>query len=172
MLISSLLVLALAGSMVGSGCAITPDGEQGIVSIENMSELEYNNWVMYVQLGVKIPARRLLESGEITEDELELIASTLESVRDQTIVPGTTSILTPAFEDVGLNSDEIQLVVMIIENELLKRGALDWIDPDTGNIALSPRSRGLMTAVIDSLRSISLTEQELIYLEEEFLMER
>jgi hypothetical protein len=88
-----LLMLALFSGAI-SGCMSTSDGEQGIEALEAMTDVEYNKWKLYLQLGTKIGANRLLASETVTEGELELVATTLETVRDQSIVPGTTSFPT------------------------------------------------------------------------------
>lgn len=154
-----LLMLALFSGAI-SGCMSTSDGEQGIEALEAMTDVEYNKWKLYLQLGTKIGANRLLASETVTEGELELVATTLETVRDQSIVPGTTSILTSALDDAGLTNDEVALLVLIVEQELLTRGALEWIDPETGLVALSPRTKDLLTTIADAFRSATLVSDE------------
>lgn len=168
----TVLVLALAGGAI-SGCIATgPDGEQTIEALEGMSELQFNKWQLYIQLGVKIGANRLLAEDMTTEEELDMVASVLETVRDQAVVPGSTGIIMPALENSGLTNDEVQLLLLIVEEELMQRGALDWIDPTTGSVAFSPRTKTLLTSVADSLREASLlNESELrqgMMLQEEF----
>jgi len=157
----AVLALILAGGAL-SGCASTDSG-QGIEAIEQMSELDYNRWSLYVQLGVKIGANRLLEEGVVTEDELEITAVALETIRDQDFVPAGSSLVQTALQDVGLTSDEIELLLLIVEQELTARGALDWVNPDTGMVELSDRTEALLTMVADALRSATLvtdTESE------------
>lgn len=156
----AVLVLALAGGAI-SGCMTTSDGEQGIEALEGMTDLEFNKWKLYITLGTKIGANRLLAEEAVTAEELEIAATALETVCDQSVVPGATQIITPALEEAGLTNDEVQLLLLIVEQELLSRGALEWIDPETGLVALSPRTKELLTAVSDSLRSAAaLSEQE------------
>lgn len=159
-MLSAVLALVVAGGAI-SGCVTTPDGEQGVEAIESMSELDFNKWKLYVTLGTKIGANRLLAEGLVNEQELELTAAVLETVRDQSIVTGATSLLIPALEEAGLNNDEIELLLIIVEQELLSRGALEWVDPETGIVSLSPRTKELLTTVASSLRSaVLLTEDE------------
>ena len=42
---------------------------------------------------------------------------------------------------------------MIVEQELISRGALDWINPETGLIEWSPRTKEMLTIVANALRS-------------------
>lgn len=155
----AILVLALAGGAI-SGCMSTGDGEQGIEALESMSDLEYSKWKLYLTLGTKIGANRLLSEGVVTEEELDIAATALETVRDQSVVPGATSIITPALEEAGLTNDAVQLLLLIVEQELMSRGALEWLDPETGLIALSPRTKDLLTTIADALRSATLVTGE------------
>lgn len=156
-LTSAMLVLVLAGGSI-SGCTSTNgSGEQSIEALEAMTDLEFNKWKLYVQLGVKIGANRLLAEEIATESELELAATVLETLRDQTIIPGTTSAISGALESAGLTNDEVQLLLLIVEQELVSRGALDWISPETGTIALSPRTKELLTVLAEALRTATPT---------------
>lgn len=156
-----ILMLALFGGAI-SGCVATQDGEQGVEALESMTDLEFNKWKLYVTLGTKIGANRLLAEDVTTETELNLAATALETVRDQSVVPGATSLIVPALQEAGLTNDEVQLLLLIVEQELLQRGALDWIDPNTGVVALSPRTKELLTAVADSLRAATnISEKEM-----------
>ena len=137
-----------------SGCLATGDG--GIQAIEQMSDSDYAKWRLYVTLGVKIGANRLLGEGMVSVDELELIASTLEALRDQSFMQGGQSFILPALREAGLTNDEITLVMLILEQELLEHGALSWIDSDTGLIALSPRTKEVLTDVVVALRSAAV----------------
>lgn len=152
----AVLMLALAGGAI-SGCVSTgEDGEQGIEALEGMTDLEFNKWKLYLTLGTKIGANRLLAEGVVTAEELDLTATAIETARDQSIVPGATAIITPALEEAGLTNDEVQLLLLIVEQELMSRGALEWLDPETGLVAFSPRTKELLTAVADALRSAAL----------------
>jgi hypothetical protein len=158
-IVPAILTLILAGSSI-SGCVSTENGEQGIEALEGMSELEYSKWKLYIQLGVKVGGNLLLEEGAVTEEELDLAASALELVRDQSIITGTQGVIGPALEDVGLTSSEIHDLLSILELELASRGALSWINPETGLIKFSPRTQELLTAVADSLRAATLVSGE------------
>lgn len=155
-----LALIAVLGTACLSGCAST-DGGKGVQALEQMSELDYNKWKLYIQLGVKIGANRLLAEGSVTAQDLEIAATALETVRDQTGVPGTKSFIQDALKDAGLTNDEVELLLVIVEQELLARGALDWLNPETGVIEWSPRTKDLFTLVAGSLRSAAIvTEQE------------
>ena len=156
-----IIALALAGGGI-SGCLTTGDGSQGIEVIEGMTDAQFTNWKLYIQLGIKVGTNRMVQEGMVTQEDLNLAALTLEAVRDQPITPGATAIIAPALEEAGLTGPEVELLVAILEQELLSRGALDWIDPETGLIAFSPRTKELLTAVAAGLRSTDeLTDSEL-----------
>lgn len=155
-----MILVAMLGGGTISGCLTTGDGEQSIEAIEAMTDQEYNKWKLYWSLGVKIGANRLITENVLKIEEVELIAVTLETVRDQSVVPGATSIIQPALEDAGLTNDEVQLLFLVVEQELLARGALSWIDPDTGLVALSPRTKELLTLLADNIRSVTTQIEE------------
>lgn len=140
--------------------------------LEQMQQREYENWKLYIQLGVKVTANRLLEEGSVTADELNLVANVVDSVATSPVVPGATALITPALEKAGLTSDEIRLVIAIVEQELLARGALEWLDPTTGVVSLSPRTKEILGLVAGSLRSAASVNraevQEAQFLETEF----
>ncbi len=148
----------ITGVLVVTGCVSTDDG-RGVEAIENMSELSYNNFKNFVRLGVKIAASRSLDEGLVSQNDLNAAAVAVETLRDATIVPGATSLILPALENAGLTSDEIMLILLIAEQQLLKRGALDWLDPETGLVALSPRTKEVLTLVAGSLRSAATVTQ-------------
>jgi len=153
-------VLGLAlGVGAVTGCVTTGDG-QGIKALEEMSDLEYARWQLYITLGVKIAANRALTEDLVSASELNTAATALEILRDQTVVSGATSLILPALESAGLTSEEVQLLLLIVEQELLSRGALEWLDPETGIVALSPRTKEMLTRVADALRSATVVSAE------------
>ena len=158
-IIPALLTLMLTGGSLG-GCITTQDGEKGIEALEGMSELEYSKWTLYMSLTVKIGGNLLLNEGAVTEEELDLAATVLEVVRDQNAVVDTGTIFGPALEEVGLTKAEIQDLLMIVELELRSRGALDWTNPDTNMLELSPRTKELLTTIADSLRAATVISGE------------
>lgn len=165
---TGVVLLALAGGAV-SGCLTTGDGT--VQGIEEMTELEYAKWQLYVTLGVKIGSARLLAEGAITVAELELAATAIELIIQTPLESGTTSLILPALQSVGLTSDEVQLLLLIAEQELLARGALEGLtDPVSGIVELSPRAQELLQRVADSLRgAVAATCDEEAMLGEEFV---
>jgi hypothetical protein len=160
----SLLIVLAAGLLcmpVISGCATTGD-DQGIELIEDMSEAEYAKWQLYVSLGTKIGASRLLEEGIVTATELELAADVIDALQDSVVSAGATSFIVPALQKAGLTSDEIQFVLLVAEQELLSRGALAGVvDPLTGTVSLSPRTKEMLHIIAESLRSaVKPTEEQ------------
>ena len=148
-----LLISAICATlMLASLSCKTSDGQGGLQTIEQMAETDFNQWKLYIQLGVKIGANRLLQEEVVSREELATAATAIEAVRDQAIIPGATSFIIPALEKAGLTNDEIVLLLLVVEEELKERGALAWIDPLTGTIALSPRTKDLLTIVANALR--------------------
>jgi len=159
-LIAPVMLALMLGVGAISGCIGTEEG-QSIEALEEMTDLEYSRWKLYLQLGVKIGANRLLEEQLVTADDLELAAVALETLRDQDFMPGTQSLIRDALADAGMTSDEIAFLLVIVEQELIARGALDWINPETNVVELSPRTEELLTVIANSLRSamaVSSTE--------------
>lgn len=150
-IIAGVLGLVLTAGAV-TGCITTGDG-QGVEALENMSELEYANWKLYISLGVSVASNRALAANLVSQADLDLAASALDLLRDQNITAGATSLIGPALEEVGLTNDEVALLLLIVEKELLERGALEWRDPVTGAVALSPRTKEILTIVAASLRA-------------------
>jgi hypothetical protein len=63
-------------------------------------------------------------------------------------------------EDAGLTNDELMLLLLLVEQELIERGALEWFDAE-GQIDLSPRTEELLTIVANALRgSTEVTTDE------------
>jgi len=159
---------AIAGILLmgNAACVTTGDG-QGIEAVEQMNDLDFSRWQLYIQLGVKIAANRALEEGLVTEEELDLAATALETATTQSLAPGTGTLIGPLLSDSGLNNDELTLILLIVENELLARGALDWINPDTGVMGLSPRTQIILNTAAGSLRAASVvTETEKLQYQE------
>jgi len=164
------LMIAMVGVLAAmpmtlAGCASTSSGEQGIESLENMTELDYNRWKLYIQLGVKIGANRLIEEGVLSDTELELMAGVIETVATKPVTVGATSIIKTALEDAlaeaGLTNDEAVFVLLIAEQELMARGALDGVlDPTTGVVNLSPRTKDMLQVIADALRSAGIVTSE------------
>ena len=162
-IVPGVIVLALVGGSI-SGCATLEDGSQGVVAVEDMTELQFNKWKLYTTLGAKIGAERLLLEGFATEEELGLAAQAIEAVIQDSADPLVLSpdgIFGPVLADVGLTNSEIELVILIVEQELLSRGALGQVDPTTGIINMSDRTKELLGALANSLREATTTDEEI-----------
>ena len=144
-----ILPIFLALPLLAISCTSTGS----ITPIEEMTENDYAKWRLYLQLGVKIGANRLLQEEIATEEEMTLAANALEALRDQSIASGATSLIEPALRNAGLNNDEVVFILLVVEQELLSRGALEWINQSTGMLELSPRTKELLTVVAEALRS-------------------
>jgi hypothetical protein len=147
-------VLALGTLVVASGCITTADGDLTLESIEEMSELEYSRMSQYVYLGTKIGAARLLESGDLDLLVVGQVADVLEGLVGQPILELTGGFVTDAVtENVVLTSDEMLLILLIVEQEVLARGGATYVDEETGELRLTERTEDLMLLVADALRS-------------------
>lgn len=161
--LAPIIAVACLGAV---SCTSTENGKS-IQGLEEMTDVDFNKWKLYLQLGTQIGANRLLKSGAVSESDLEIAATALETLRDQDVVPGVESGITTALEDAGLTNEEVKLLLLIVEQELLARGALDWINPDTQMVELSPRTQDLLTLIAKSLRdAANVTSQNLIIGEE------
>lgn len=141
-----------------SGCASTGGG-QGIVLLENMSEPQFNKWRLYIGLSTKVIASRLVDERLVSQEELALAARALELVRDGSVPPdlSTSSLLRPALEQVGLKDSEIELALLVIEQEILQRGVVPFLDPATGLYTLSPRTKTILGEMINSLNAAAVS---------------
>ena len=148
-----ILVLALFCGTVSTSCVTGRDG-QGIETLEQMTDVEFSQFQSYTRLSVKIGGNRLLEENLVTKAELEIAAFAIETLRDQTIDPGVSHFINEALAKAGLTNDEIELLLLIVQQELESRGAFKWLNPTTGVIELSLRTKQLLTTVSTALRSV------------------
>lgn len=153
----TVLVAALGISLATaslSGCVSTGDG-QGVVMLEEMTQPQFNKWRLYIGLSTKVIASRLVSEGLVTPEELAKAAEALTIVRDGLATPegSATSLLLPALEKVGLKGSEIELALLVIEQEILQRGVIPFLDPVTGTYTFSPRTKDLLDSMINSLNA-------------------
>lgn len=145
------LMLCLALSSGFAACSTT--GGNGVKPLEQMTELEYSKWKLYIQLGVKIGANRLLQEGVVTHDQLGIAAAAIDGIKGEPVADGAKSLIVPALRKAGFSNDEVEFILLIAEQELLARGALDWLNPQTNVFELSPRTKEVLTLVADALRT-------------------
>lgn len=145
----------LAATIPSSGCSTFNDGGSIATTLDQMSETEFAKWKLYIHLGVKIGANRLLEEGIVSEEDLLTAAGAIELAIDQPFVAVIDgSFLMPFLAESGLSNDEIELLVLIAEQELLS------IIPDlsvgpTGVLALSDRTKEVLVSITDALQEAS-----------------
>lgn len=145
-----MLCLCLAGGFVASsGCTTT----NGVKPLEEMTELEYSKWKLYIQLGVKIGANRLLQEGIVTQDQLGVAAAAIDGIQGEPVAGGVKSLIVPALRKAGFANDEVEFILLVAEQELLARGALDWLNPETNVLELSPRTKEVLAIVANALRT-------------------
>lgn len=137
-----------------SGCVSTGGG-QGVEALENMSETEFAKWRLYISLTTKIASSRLIQNDLVKAEDVVKAAQALNLLRERPIVSGATSLIQPVLEEIGLGGSEIELLLLVVEQELLSRGALDYIDPDTGLVALSTRTKEVLLVVENALMAAS-----------------
>ena len=148
-------ILALAGLFVAPSC-LTPS-EDGTTALDEMSELEYVRLSQYISLGTEIGVSRLLSFDQTSAGELGLVADALEGLVGRSLLELSSGWLTDAVsEKVMLTSDELLLLLMIVEQEVLVRGGGTYIDPETGELRLTKRTEGLLLVVASVLRAASM----------------
>lgn len=148
-LIACLMCLCLAGSFA----ACTTTGGNGVKPLEQLTELEYSKWKLYIQLGVKIGANRLLQEGVVSTGQLNVAAGVIDGIQGEPVTGGAKSLIIPALHKAGFSNDEVEFILLVAEQELISRGALDWINPETNVLELSPRSKEVLGIVADALRT-------------------
>lgn len=154
-LIACLLCMCIVPAT--SSCTTT----NGVKPLEEMSELDYSKWKLYIQLGVKIGANRLLQEGVVTHDQLGIAAAAIDGIAGEPIAGGIKSLIVPALRKAGFANDEVEFILLVAEQELLARGALDWINPETNLFELSPRTKEVLAIVANALRTAgTVTEEE------------
>lgn len=154
------LVAACMLSVASMTACISSGNGNGIKPLEQMTELEYSKWKLYIQLGVKIGANRLLEEGTITKEQLNVAAGAIEAIAGQPVEAGAKSLIIPALEKAGFKGDEVEFVLLVAEQELLARGALNyWTNPANGVLELSPRTQDMLSVIANALRSAGTVTQ-------------
>lgn len=141
------------------GCMST-NGQGAIKPLEQMSDVEYTHWKLYIELGVKIGAHRLLTEKIVTQNQLTMVATVVDAVTTTPLEAGATSLLIPALQKAGFNNDEAMLILMVVDQELMSRGALKWVDPATGLVSLSPRTKEVLGLVSTALRTANAVTQD------------
>jgi len=132
----------------GVACSTT-----GIPTLEQMSEADYSQWKLYIQLGVKIGTERLVQDHKVTQDELNVAAAAIDAIKGQSVLDNATSLITPALEKAGFHNDEVKLLLLVAENELISHGALHWMNPQTNVLELSPRTKEVLSIISSTLRN-------------------
>jgi hypothetical protein len=149
-----------------TSCPSTGQGA-GLTAIENLSEQDFNKWKLYVQLGVKIGANRLVEENKTSQEELVKIADCLDMILSQPLSVIGQNLLQKALQDSGIKNDELALILAIAENEILARSGYVYTTED-GLVNLTPRTRDLLLGVSNALRmagKVQVTPAELNFIE-------
>src|SRR5690348_7731283 len=105
-LIALMMCLCLFGSFVA--CSTT--GGNSVKPLEQLTELEYSKWKLYIQLGVKIGAHRLLQEGVVNTDQLNVAAGVIDGIQGEPITGGAKSFIIPALHKAGFNNDEVEFI--------------------------------------------------------------
>lgn len=150
-----IMLAMLAIMAVGSVSCTTTNGN-GVKPLEQMTELEYSKWKLYIQLGVKIGANRLLQEGIVNTGQLNVAAGAIEAVKGEPVEGGAKSLIVPALRKAGFQNDEVEFILLVAEQELAARGALEWLNPETNVLELSPRTKEVLDVVAGALRSAGI----------------
>lgn len=147
------MVLMLCTALTCGVASCSTTGGNGVKPLEQMTELEYSKWKLYIQLGVKIGANRLLQEGIVKHEQLDIAAAAIDGIKGEPIAGGVKSLIVPALHNAGFSNDEVEFILLVAEQELLARGALDWLNPQTNVLELSPRTKEVLTLVANALRT-------------------
>jgi|APGre2960657404_1045060.scaffolds.fasta_scaffold07590_7 hypothetical protein len=124
----------------------------GLTAVEDLSENDFNKWKLYVELGVKIGANRLIEEQKVSREELTKVSDAMDLVLTQPATTVGQMLLQKALIDSGIHNDEIRLILAIAENEIISRSGYQYVNLD-GIVNLTPRTRELLMAISFSLRT-------------------
>lgn len=150
-----LAILCTALFMILPACSTLADGTHGVKPLELMTDMEFNKWKLYIELTTRVGATRLMEQGAISPAELTMAANAIDNIKNQPVDAAAGALIVPALQNAGFTNDEAMLVLLIVEQELLARGALRWINPDTGQLDLSPRTEEVLHVVATALLSVA-----------------
>jgi len=153
-----LVALPLAGASI-SGCTTLPGGEQGLESLEAMSEAEFKRTMLWSSLGVKIAANRLIKEGVVSVDDLETAADLLDAVKTTPVVGGAELFVADLLDDSGLTSVEIEALVELVVFELDARGVFDNLSV-LGTVELGERTEEFIDTLIGAVRDAAEVSQE------------
>lgn len=157
----SLLAVGLLASLpfVTTGCVSTGSG-QGLATLEEMDDASFARLQLFVSLGVRVGANRLVTEEIVEAEVLNVVAGVVEEVASSTSVVGSVSeLLSERLAEVGLTAEEVQLLFLLAEQAIAERGGLTVITID-GQSLLSDRSRALLTTIAAALRQPVVTEAE------------
>lgn len=147
--------LVLGTLIASSGCLTTDaDGNIALKGLDEMTELEYSRLSTYISLGVRIGTSHLLEAGQVDTETLDLVADVIEGLVGEPLLELAGGWLINAIVDkVPLTSDELQMILIIVEQEVLTRGGGTYMDLETGELRLTERTEDLLLVVASALRS-------------------
>lgn len=146
----SLLSAATLGGLIFTG-SIT-----GCVSVQqnldDMSQLDFNRLKILSSVTVKVLANRMLESGQVSTEDINQAINVLSAVSSTPIIGSANDFVQSLLGQFGVSSLEVQSLVELVVFELDARGILRNLMPD-GTIAFSPRALELRDALILALQS-------------------
>ena len=145
--------------IVTSSCISTGDG-QSLASLEEMTDVEFSRLQLFVSLGVRVGANRLVTEGVVDPLILNVVADVVEEVATSTSIVGSVSeVLAARLVGLGLTADEIQLLFLLAEQAIAERGGFTFIDVD-GQSLLSERSQSILLTIAAALRQPLVTAFE------------
>lgn len=150
------LMLPLCGGI--QSCILTPDGG-GFETIENMTEVQFNRWILGLQLTTLLSARTAINNNWTTQEDLNVAASVIDAIKDQPIILVTEQAFREYLMSIGLTNMEATAIVMLIRNELVNAGILSFMDETTGQLLLTPRTEQILTLLADALRNATVIQQ-------------
>jgi hypothetical protein len=144
-------VLSLGTVMMGTSCVTLDDGNQGLESVEEMTEDEFIELKVYVQLGLS----QALKAINADPADLQEAADLVRQVTTTPVDDDVTLFITSALQEAGFQNEELMLALLLVETELLGEVFLDYVNVD-GTLKLSERSEELLLLLADELEDAAL----------------
>lgn len=171
MLITGALAIASFGALyfVGSttGC-VSSDGAHGFQSLENMDDVSYARMKLIGGIGVKVAASRLLESKQVTPEDLQSAVNVLKSIQTTPVLGTGRELVQALLANSGLSGLEVQSLIELVVFELEARGVLANLTSE-GTIALTPRTSDFLNVLTQSMQAAvnGVTPEEVKQAEED-----
>lgn len=144
--------ILIAGFLFMLGSCATTESGNGLQLIENMSDARFNQVTSYIKIATQFGASKLIEANKISVLTLNQIANELQSIASKPVSDNLAEVFS-GITSKFVSDDMLLLVLRTIEGEIQARGGLGVIKASDGTLTLSDRSKAIITAVADGIRS-------------------